>query len=287
MNLKKKIRLLRQIFKLRLFEKIVLKFTNNKNVFSFYGKIIPSYTSYQKGAYRIFKRDGIKMRVDISDYIGYMAYFGFTNETIPNFYKLIADGMNILDIGSNIGFVLLNISKRLGSRGKVFGFEPDAENFKVLRENVELNTFKNIEIFNYGLGDISSVQKLYRPTDSNLGANRINNDVVDNFSYVKIQKLDTFIENKKIKIDLVKIDVEGFEYKVLLGAENFIKTQKPIFYIELDDNNLKQQGDSAKKLIQLLGSHGYSKIINANENEIIKDNYTFENKHFDIICFPS
>jgi len=73
----------------------------------------------------------------------------------------------------------------------------------------------------------------------------------------------------------------------LLGAENFIKTQKPIFYIELDDNNLKQQGDSAKKLIQLLGSHGYSKIINANENEIIKDNYTFENKHFDIICFPS
>ena len=88
-------------------------------------------------------------------------------------------------------------------------------------------------------------------------------------------------------IDLIKIDVEGYEHEVLKGAKNTIAKYHPVLFVEIDENNLIQQNSSAGILIKELEDVGYS-IKRADTLEPIGPNYRkFENCHFDVICFKS
>lgn len=106
--------------------------------------------------------------------------------------------------------------------------------------------------------------------------------------FVKIVSLDTFLAKKYLKsIDLIKIDVEGYEYEVLKGAKKTIFEYRPVLFIEIDDNNLKQQNSSASNVISWLDDLGYS-IKRADTLEPVDSNYEkFKNCHFDVICFIS
>ena len=151
--------------------------------------------------------------------------------------------MIILDIGANIGFTALSMAKRSGAKSKVFAFEPDPYNYTQLKENTALNQSLKVNIYNIGLGSKKDQLKLAINTANNRGGNRIKSDVTENYNLVEIVKVDDFVsENNVANIDLVKIDVEGFELNVLKGAENSIIKYSPVLFIELSDNNLKEQG---------------------------------------------
>jgi hypothetical protein len=84
------------------------------------------------------------------------------------------------------------------------------------------------------------------------------------------------------KIDLVKVDIEGYEYEWLLGAEKTLSKYKPTLFIELDDNNLKQQNSSALLLVVKLKEFGYTIF---DDRIDISNQVDFDNCHFDISCF--
>ena len=92
-------------------------------------------------------------------------------------------------------------------------------------------------------------------------------------------------DNNITKIDLIKIDVEGFEMNVLKGGIQTLQKFKPKMFIELDDNNLKDVGSSAKELINFIAKLDY-KIINAEDETPITADTDFTNCHYDIICLP-
>jgi hypothetical protein len=120
-------------------------------------------------------------------------------------------------------------------------------------------------------------------TPSNRGGNRINGHAKNSYD-VQINKLDNVIPHLNIsRLDLIKVDVEGYELKVLQGAEETLKTFKPILFVELDDNNLKDQGDSAELLIRFLKACGYNKLTDAESSEVVSPDDDFRNCHFDII----
>ena len=73
------------------------------------------------------------------------------------------------------------------------------------------------------------------------------------------------------------------KWKFWRGAEALIQEYHPIFFIELDDENLKDQGSNAPELIQFLISHGY-KIRHAETNEVLTNESDFNNCHSDIIA---
>ena len=101
---------------------------------------------------------------------------------------------------------------------------------------------------------------------------------------VNIDTVDHTIRKKNInQVSLVKIDVEGFEMNVLKGAELLILNDSPIFFIEINDNNLSRAGSSAKEVITFLANKQY-KVSIAESNEVIDENYEFSNCHFDIIA---
>jgi len=108
----------------------------------------------------------------------------------------------------------------------------------------------------------------------------------DGSSKVKAVTMDSFVQKKNIeKVSLIKIDVEGFEMRVLQGAKKVISQHRPTLFIELDDSNLKEQQSSAKELILFLEDLSY-RIIRSDTGSAVTSLTDFSRSHYDVICTP-
>lgn len=286
MALSPKVRVLnffRNIFKISFLERFLASQTRGKSPDHFVCKLVPGPYQYTPNSLRTFNRNGITMKIDISDYIGHYLYFGFKDDEIQTLFNLCKEGSNVLDIGTNIGWVAHNLAQ-LSKTGLVYGFEPDPFNYDRCAENISLNNLKNLIVFPIGLGVDQANLGMQVRTPSNLGGNRITPLGTSSTRMVEIKKLDDVEMVQQLsKIHLVKIDVEGYELKVLRGARQTIEKHHPVLFIELDDNNLKDQGDSASALIQFLFDCGYEEVINTKTKTSVTSDTNFENTHYDII----
>lgn len=105
------------------------------------------------------------------------------------------------------------------------------------------------------------------------------------YQTIEVDRLDTVcMEQNTGKIDFIKIDVEGFEYEVLAGGSEVIKKWKPVLFIELDDNNLKENNKNAKELVELLVGFGYDTFYQADILTAVTPGMDFNNCHFDLVA---
>nr|MBK9651678.1 FkbM family methyltransferase [Bacteroidota bacterium] len=274
----------RNIFKIKFLENIIVTHTQQKPTDAFVAKIIPNNYQYEKPTWRTATRNGINYKLDISDYMEYCIYYGLQNEPRHILYDLAKQGQTIFDIGTNIGETLMNFA-RINSQGKNYGFEPVPHLYQRALQNISNNSFTNISLNNVALSDREEVLHFHQPTLKNSGSvYMIKGDISSADQKVQALSLDTFVNNNSIaKIDLIKIDTEGFEYNILSGGKESINKFHPVLFVEINDSNLHRQGNSAKALFELLISWDY-KIYDAITNEQLTASYNFENKHFDIIA---
>ena len=250
-------------------------------------KFIPPVYFYQHGSVRKVKRNDIVYDLDISKLIDHSLYFfSIQDKAWTNLLNVIRPEFHIVDAGANIGFLSMNFAK-LCPQGRIYSFEPDSENFDYLQRNKNNNHFTNIYLFKTALGEQTGRAELYKMYDNNPGANRIlSNKPGQNIASetIEISVLDDFYKKGTIqKVDLLKIDVEGFEPFVLRGAREIIQRFRPVLFIELAEVNLRQQGYTARQLIELVESFHYN-VEDARTMQPIDKN--FENHHTDILCFP-
>lgn len=275
----------RNIFKLRLFETMLVKMTAHRSTDHLFCKLAPNPYQYKSPSYRTFILDGVKLTADISDYIGHYYYFGFQDKSHRKLFDLCRQDYNIIDVGANIGFTTLKMAQ-IANNGNVIGFEPDPLNYSRCVVNFNQNSLPNARVLNLGLGNQETNLNLEIRTPSNRGGNRMSIHQAEGIS-VPVKTLDHQFQQLNIPaVNLIKIDVEGFELKVLQGAEQVIKKFKPILFIELDDNNLKDQGDSAMELVSFISRQKYTQVLNAETGEKIDQNTNFSNCHYDIIARP-
>jgi len=169
----------------------------------------------------------------------------------------------VIDIGANIGIFSVAVSS---CAGKVFAFEPVKDNFDLLIENIKLNKLiGKIIPFNYAVSDKNEKLKIYL-----FSYNRGSHSIYakgKRFEEVKAITLrEVFDDNKIDKCDLLKIDAEGCEYKILFGLpDNYFYKIKRI-YLECHNlNNLSSDEErmkfNSKYLKNFLISKGF-KVIN-------------------------
>jgi FkbM family methyltransferase len=278
----------RRFFILIGIDKILPKFTRHSSINSFAARLIPPNYLYDSSSMRKLSFEGINMKLDISDAVEHFTYYSFDEPALQALYRFITPGMTIIDIGANIGATTLNIAKRVGATGKVFSFEPSPCNYQKALDNIGLNNFPNIKLINQGLGDKKSAACLYNVNLNNRGMQRLLGENSEISSYdkteVEIDTLDRSMQLFEIPPpSLIKIDVEGYELKVLKGSWETLKKNKPALFIELDDNNLKEQGSEAKELIEFLLQLQYN-IIVATNGKIVNEATDYSNCHFDILC---
>lgn len=174
----------------------------------------------------------------------------YDKELFDAIRKINLQGKTIFDIGSHIGYHSIFFSKLVGEKGSVFAFEPNPFNAKRIKENVDKNQIKNIKIYNIALSaensktDFLCTDNIESGTSSG-GFIEDSDTLYEKSGYerdggferieIEMKKLDDLdeIKNAGLKVDILKIDVEGAESLVLEGAMNTIQSQKPIILIEI------------------------------------------------------
>lgn len=278
----------RMFFILSGFDQVISMFTKNKPATSLVVKMIPPNYLYSTGTRRRVDYRGISFYADVSDSMDHVVYYGIQDPAQEKLFSLVKPGMNVMDVGTNIGLTALMFAKLVGDEGKVFGFEPDPLNHSKAAKNISLNKFKTLQLFNIGLGDTEGQATIYNVNQGNRGMLRILNkpeasEMFDKTT-INLTTIDRFMCKQQLNgIDLVKIDVEGFELNVLKGASGLLSTRHPVLFIELDDNNLMEQNASALELLRYLWSFGYE-TEHAVTGMAVDESTEFDNCHFDIIC---
>ena len=152
-----------------------------------------------------------------------------------------------IDIGANFGVYSLRISK-LFQMLKIIAFEPVLTTFNKLKMNIEINDLgKRIKTYNVGLSNSNGLKKMialkrrnYIQSGGfsfNIPRRKLNDECV--IQHHQSRKGDGVLKFKKKKI-VIKIDVEEYENKVLLGIKNLLKNNKILLQIEIFNNNFKK-----------------------------------------------
>jgi FkbM family methyltransferase len=209
------------------------------------------------------------------------AYFGVERELRRKLYDLVEPGGVAIDIGSNIGEVLLHLAKRVGARGRVIGFEPNPETYEKCAENLALNPGLPADLHRLALGDQDGEVSFGRPCASNSGGDRV---MADGTIRVPVSTLDRFVRDAALdRLDLVKIDVEGYELHVLRGARDVLNRFRPVLFVELSDANLRAQGGTAGDLVRWLTQHSYQ-AWHAGTGDPVTADQRLDDCFFDMIC---
>jgi FkbM family methyltransferase len=281
----------RQVFFFPPLEKLLVVGNRGKKFGNLVSKFIPNHYQYPTNSLRTVNRGGINYCLDLSDLVDWYMYFEFLDDSKHTLFNLVQEGDTVLDIGANIGEIGFNLAKKTGKMGQVFSFEPDAFNYNRLVRNYKLNHFPNLELVNKGLGDNPGkyLMRINENEFGNNGSKRIvgaveGTQAVSNA--IEVIRLDDFISEKQIKkIQLIKMDTEGYEMNVLKSATQTIEQFRPIIYTEVQDIKLREFGSSANEMLNFLRSKGYS-IANAEDKSPIDSNFNADNCHIDILCIP-
>lgn len=214
-------------------------------------------------------------------------YKWFERNEIKMFSNLIRPGMTVIDAGANIGLYSLIAGKLVGSKGKVISFEPSKETFVRFKNNINLNKLSNIIPVNCGLGDNPNEQLVLRQDIGNLDAERYlfpsntppskklqNINEINLEELIQVDTLDNYCFNNSIqKVDLMKIDTEGFEYYILKGAKNVLKNNPDlVILMECTSLGTARASTTQDDVFDLLRSFDF-KIFYWNEykNEFLTD----------------
>ena len=174
---------------------------------------------------------------------------------------------------ANEGFFTILAGKRCGNNGTVIAFEPQEKLWQIILKNVLLNGLDNIKLYPYGIGSSESNLDLQLYSSINSGATSFAVGYNFNISFKKLRMwyygkqksriitLDQIRHLFPSKIDLIKLDIEGFEYHALLGAKSLLKEKRVInLLIETHDYALREMGLSEADIDLLLLPLGYQKL---------------------------
>jgi FkbM family methyltransferase len=186
--------------------------------------------------------------------------------------RFVQPDSRIADVGANQGIYTLSLA-RLASRGHVYAFEPDPTLFASLEANVRRNQVENVTLFNAAAASKPDRLTL-QPGRLNRGDNRIISDVSAVAGTIEVEAipLDQVIPSSRL--DLLKIDAQGFELNVLRGATQLLQQNRAlVIVLEFWPYGLRKAGSAPEELIDFLDNAGFS--IFRYSNPTTREQFTY------------
>jgi FkbM family methyltransferase len=167
--------------------------------------------------------------------------------------RVVTAGTVNFDVGANVGVFTVAMSSS-SREATVYAFEPTPDTFNRLEKNVELNRLKNVELRQIALGSEQN-RALFQTTPTSPATNRLASPGVErqHSIEVEVQTVDGVLRRSGAqRLGLLKIDVEGFESDVLMGAAESIRENRwAAILIEVCPGNLRMIGRSITDLFAL------------------------------------
>jgi len=178
--------------------------------------------------------------------------------TLAAFLSLVRPGATVVDVGANIGLYTLSVAARVGPHGRVLALEPDPAAARRLRENVELNDFRNVAVVEAAAADAGGALQLQRAGDSECSS-LFETGLEASSVAVRATTIDAEVERAGLaRVDLLKLDVEGAELRALRGAERLLRgPDPPRLLVEANPITLRAAGTSVLDLRRCIESFGY------------------------------
>ncbi|WP_197050625.1 FkbM family methyltransferase [Methanobacterium sp. SMA-27] len=196
----------------------------------------------------------------------YNPYYDIIGTPIPiylKYYKL-KKGDNIVDGGAYTGIFALIASKLVGKHGTVIAFEPDPKSYKKLINNITLNDINNIIPINKGLWSNNTILEFI--SVGNFGSTFIMDENIDSKIAVEVVSLDAILKKYKLKINFIKLDIEGSEVEAIKGSKHTLKNND--INLSIASYHLVKGVQTYNQLEELLTDLGY-RIKTCFEGEII------------------
>ena len=190
-----------------------------------------------------------------------------------------------IDIGAHVGYYSVLAAKIVGSKGKVFAFEPELSNYQKTLENITLNHLNNIKLFNLAVASETKQTQIFVNQDNDGGhalwdvgkhpfnKKSLNNQTMQN---TQLSTLDNILSQSGniTNLKMIKIDTEGAELNVIKGAVNTIgKYDVPYIICEINRFGLQQMGTNETELREFINSLGYETYLlvsNNSSNQLVK-----------------
>lgn len=214
-------------------------------------------------------RGGIRWVLTPSDFPHAELFWLGTSDSwdVYHLERVVRPGNVILDIGANFGYYGITLATALDRRCRVHAVEPNPPTYALLCRHIEMNKLEGVVIpHRLGLSDTRGSAFIINRPDNSGGARLCSSGEGDR---IDITTLDAFCEKESLEsIDLIKIDVEGFEEHLLRGGLQVLSRFKPVVFIELWQYGLARENSSVEKILEILQGLGYRPFL-ARRKELI------------------
>ena len=214
------------------------------------------FKKIHKNNFVYFFNDQITKEIDIHGI--------YEKDEINFLSSIIKRNSIIIDIGANIGNHSIAFSKMAN---KVYSFEAHPQTFEILKINC--CDYRKIKIYNIGISNKKGFLFFKKAKTYNVGGKKLTKTGTIKS---KINKLDNLIKLKK-KIELIKIDIEGHEYKALLGMKKLLENNNSKIYIEFYSDSVQERRNIVNYLLKL----GYT-----NSYYLLKEKDFFKKKYLNL-----
>jgi len=228
------------------------------------------------------RRDGLWWCLDRADYICQDLYWSSANDRAELQYALrsMPAGGVMLDVGANYGYYCIALAARLRQHCTIHAFEPNGPTFARLRRNLELNQVKVVTVYQVGLSDHEGTAAIVEvPGHSGAAHLRPGQDVA-------VTSLDRFCAVTSLdRLDLIKIDAEGAELRILRGGGETLDRFRPVLLLELNTPTLEREHASPADVLALLRSLEYRVYSITPKREIVSA-ANLPSPILNVLCLP-
>lgn len=185
--------------------------------------------------------------------------------------KILSPGMTFIDVGASFGIYSLVASRLVGRSGHVMSFEPTSASFRILEQNIALNGLVNVSVSRLALCHTKGETWLYyggEPGSNSLGRSSGHGQEGE---VVYTGYLDNVLGQSSVKrVDVIKMDVEGAEELVLVGAKKALTTFKPIIIYEIAPERTAALKLSPRGAWDFLDQLGYQFFVIGLDGELVE-----------------
>lgn len=172
------------------------------------------------------------------------------------FKKIIKPGMTVIDIGAQIGYYTRLFARLVGPAGHVYAFEADRDNFLLLQKNTL--GFRNVHAYNVAISDTEGYLDFYVVEGSTGCHSLLPSKDPSHTVQVPSTTIDAFVKQEKIKVDAIKMDIEGAEPMAVAGMRQMFSVNTPISIVtELNPEALSAGNTEPSDFITMVERSGF------------------------------